>query len=779
MTYRHIALFCMLSPISVFMVEKAASAETFEVVPYILCQEDEIDNASCGRPHDEITEDWRMNVGQMNLIFRQAKISFRAVDPVFIEDDDLLNKSEVDIGNILDGTYGEPNKHQISYYLVARASNKIGQCSNGIPCPGTDEGFDGDERVWCYLPDTGMGTTYAHEMGHFWCLRHTFSFEDAPTNNPPNHDIDESACLLTASPPATPPDPGLFEGWNNDKCKSSVEIEACKKERDGDSSGNFHIDHEWCSTNYSTLPLAANSPEIFDVPWHRDHCDIECVKAVSKTTTLSTTHLPLVENMMSYYQGCGGPYITDNDPTVRQPFTSGQVAQIQECRYKIIMRKHLKDVCEDRGGDLDNDGQCDWDEHKDCVAVFNPVLIDSDTDGIPDNCDLCPNTNSTNNIDSDLDGVGDACDPDIDGDGCCNDISVKDATCDGVDQHPNDKYITVGIYVTNCPGDNTFKVSEAIDSDGDGILNCADEDDDEDGLKDNEDPCIISADGMDCIRAGPSCPLQSLFDLCKLGGGCLELLLKIASVINPDPNTTSYLEFGIAENALYLSDVANRSRRETVKALLGQLPAGAGPLRERLLSMDIVRRSDKSLVTNVMTYDPAEIEIGGFDRGRLLRLELPQRLSGFQQRLKVDGVWRFGDTGVTRVPDRDRDGIPDFADNCLDVANGDQWDTDGDRYGNACDADFFQEFGVVGRREVDAVRACAGVDLSKHLRGLVGGGALAPSLTEGPREESKRRKCESFDIDGNGVIDLRDEAWVRGLVGQRVGPSGLVAERIR
>ena len=37
--------------------------------------------------------------------------------------------------------------------------------------------------------------------------------------------------------------------------------------------------------------------------------------------------------------------------------------------------------------------------------------------------------------------------------------------------------------------------------------------------------------------------------------------------------------------------------------------------------------------------------------------------------------------------DADGDGVPDASDNCTLVANPDQFDADGDGYGNACDAD--------------------------------------------------------------------------------------------
>jgi hypothetical protein len=42
------------------------------------------------------------------------------------------------------------------------------------------------------------------------------------------------------------------------------------------------------------------------------------------------------------------------------------------------------------------------------------------------------------------------------------------------------------------------------------------------------------------------------------------------------------------------------------------------------------------------------------------------------------------------VLDSDSDGIPDGTDNCTEVENSDQLDTDGDGYGNGCDCDFDQ-----------------------------------------------------------------------------------------
>ena len=44
--------------------------------------------------------------------------------------------------------------------------------------------------------------------------------------------------------------------------------------------------------------------------------------------------------------------------------------------------------------------------------------------------------------------------------------------------------------------------------------------------------------------------------------------------------------------------------------------------------------------------------------------------------------------------DLDSDGIADLVDNCLEVANADQRDTDGDLFGNACDPDLNNDFAV-------------------------------------------------------------------------------------
>ena len=47
----------------------------------------------------------------------------------------------------------------------------------------------------------------------------------------------------------------------------------------------------------------------------------------------------------------------------------------------------------------------------------------------------------------------------------------------------------------------------------------------------------------------------------------------------------------------------------------------------------------------------------------------------------------YSDGDSAPTPDNDGDGVADDADNCTLVANADQYDADGDGYGNMCDAD--------------------------------------------------------------------------------------------
>ena len=122
-----------------------------------------------------------------------------------------------------------------------------------------------------------------------------------------------------------------------------------------------------------------------------------------------------------------------------------------------------------------------------------------------------------------------------------------------------------------------------------------------------------------------------------------------------------------------------------------------------------------------------------------------------------DANERSRDTQVLRVGagqscdnaggDSDGDGVCDSGanpDNCTFVANADQRDTDGDGYGNACDADLDNN-GVVNTSDL--------------LRFKQDFGRIGSNL--------------HADFDGNGAVSNTDLLIFKSLFGKPPGPSGL------
>ncbi len=163
------------------------------------------------------------------------------------------------------------------------------------------------------------------------------------------------------------------------------------------------------------------------------------------------------------------------------------------------------------------------DPYERCVEAgtngVNPPL-DTDADGVPDATDNCPFVANADQVDYDNDSMGDACDADDDNDG----VSDEDEIAAGSDPH------NPGSTPEVCDGiDNDLNegIDEGFtDTDHDGLADCTDPDDDNDGVLDGVDNCplVPNADQADADHDGIGDVCDSQIgpptnkDWCKNGG---------------------------------------------------------------------------------------------------------------------------------------------------------------------------------------------------------------------------------------------------------------------
>ena len=115
----------------------------------------------------------------------------------------------------------------------------------------------------------------------------------------------------------------------------------------------------------------------------------------------------------------------------------------------------------------------------------------------------------------------------------------------------------------------------------------------------------------------------------------------------------------------------------------------------------------------------------------------------FQYAIDNERRMDFATVRVTVVADVDLDGVEDSVDNCVNAANPDQRDSNGDNYGNICDADLNND-GVVNVADVVLFRQRFG--------------------TTDPHA----------DFNGSGFVNFADLTILRQYFGRPPGPSALV-----
>lgn len=134
-------------------------------------------------------------------------------------------------------------------------------------------------------------------------------------------------------------------------------------------------------------------------------------------------------------------------------------------------------------GDEDDDGDPD---ENDCVFLDSNVFYGQveSCNGVDDNCNGFYDEGF---VDLDADGVKDCVDLDIDGDGTVN-----------VDDCAFFNFIVYLVVVEFCNGldDNcALGIDEGfVDTDNDGVADCVDSDDDDDGILDDPDVCSLVKD---------------------------------------------------------------------------------------------------------------------------------------------------------------------------------------------------------------------------------------------------------------------------------------------
>jgi hypothetical protein len=536
--------------------------------------------------------------------------------------------------------------------------------------------------------------------------------------------------------------------------------------KDGFTQNFTFQDHEWCN-EVVHYPGVGPLPDV-DPGSPRDvYCVADCLRSTPSGPT-SIPFTPLTHASMSYYGvDCGAPYVIGG--LRYDAFTPEQRQRAWDHADDPSLGTWLADLvpaCTFRGGDTDCDGWCDNEDV--CSHVADTDRTDTDGDGAPDACDLCPDQDN-GPVDTDGDGTGDECDCDDDDDGCD----------DAVDDDPLEDEQLIGTFDgINCPFDSKPRFGWAgEDTDGDGVRNCHQQetDDDDDNTPDTVDPCPVTVGtNPGLCRVPIVCPDSPPWQLACLLSDCVELFVVIDDLINPNPaNQLVFERFAIEGQTLLLygDPVGTISEQAlAIGSAAAQVPGGVGvasAAARGAREIQIHSRATGGLVATVARYDATSVDFGDIRAGSVIAVTVPDDPD---LPLAVETRWGRQLPDSTVADDLDRDGIPDRFDNCPEDANFSQHDLDADGRGDRCDADLDGD-GAVGTRDLVLFARCLGyatrpsgplfveddtADLTddyRRVRGRILGRVLDL------REESRQARlgfCRGADLDADGTVTLRD-----------------------
>ncbi len=428
--------------------------------------------------------------------------------------------------------------------------------------------------------------------------------------------------------------------------------------------------------------------------------------------------------------GVGSNILTDEIKYFNTPLSAEEIQTI----FKNGIKDHLYNLLPTQYNSTDTDNDNIENTTDNCPNIPNPDQLDTDNDGVGDACDNdldndniynandnCPLDNNPDQSDNDNDNLGDTCDIDDDNDGTNDDID-------------------------NCPLDNN---PDQSDNDNDNLGDICDIDDDNDGINDDIDNCPFDSNpdqsDNDDDQIGDICDpndhsdeiiLQEKFFMYFREHKCYLGKEPDITFSKPDNNSfrMSSPSYNMGKGYLFRSfskkSLENRKIRikwssenndTEVPYYLFVFDGEYDPTNETDFPTDTtiaikgqnneifrIKDNNNNIVsesvidTSNMTQDQVTLIVMMSDAWDGVHTSLtvhsleildtsddPVSSFDITGNIKIERTNSFSDYGYIGVDlentDYDDDGIDNSSDNCPNISNPDQLDTDNDGVGDSCD----------------------------------------------------------------------------------------------